>query len=98
MILAASLLAAEEGGNPLIPHASELIVGGFAFFVVLFLVGKILTPRIQKTLAERTDAIEGGIKRAEDAQTEAQTLLKQYKDQLTEARHEASRLREEARE
>ncbi|GAA3411252.1 F0F1 ATP synthase subunit B [Streptosporangium vulgare] len=98
MIQAASLLAAEEGANPLLPHTYELVVGGFAFFVVLFVVGKILTPRIQKTLVERTDAIEGGIKRAEDAQAEAQALLKQYKDQLSEARHEASRLREEARE
>ncbi|OUC97921.1 F0F1 ATP synthase subunit B [Streptosporangium minutum] len=98
MIQAASLLAAEEGGNPLIPHTYELVVGVFAFLVVLIVVGKILTPRIQKTLVERTEAIEGGIQKAQDAQAEAQTLLKQYKDQLAEARHEASRLREEARE
>ncbi|MEU7985741.1 F0F1 ATP synthase subunit B [Streptosporangium canum] len=98
MIQAASLLAAEEGGNPLIPHTYELVVGVFAFLVVLVVVGKILTPRIQKTLVERTEAIEGGIQKAQDAQAEAQALLKQYKDQLAEARHEASRLREEARE
>ncbi|MEU7001298.1 F0F1 ATP synthase subunit B [Nonomuraea sp. NPDC046570] len=98
MITAASLLAQEGAANPLIPHAYELVVGIFAFFVVLVVVGKILTPRIQKTLAERTDAIEGGIKRAEDAQAEAQALAKQYRDQLAEARHEAARLREEARE
>ncbi|HUP99040.1 MAG TPA: F0F1 ATP synthase subunit B [Aeromicrobium sp.] len=98
MITAATLLAAEEGGNPLIPHTFELVVGIFSFFVVLFFVGKLLVPRIQKTLAERTDAIEGGIKRAEEAQAEAQNLQKQYRDQLAEARHEAARLREEARE
>lgn len=98
MIQAASLLAAEEGTNPLFPHLYELVVGVFAFLVVLVVVGKILTPRIQKTLAERTEAIEGGIQKAQDAQAEAQALLKQYKDQLAEARHEASRLREEARE
>ncbi|WP_406318207.1 F0F1 ATP synthase subunit B [Streptosporangium sp. NBC_01639] len=98
MIQAASLLAAEEGGNPLIPHTYELVVGVFAFLVVLVVVGKILTPRIQKTLVERTEAIEGGIQKAQDAQAEAQALLQQYKDQLAEARHEASRLREEARE
>ncbi len=55
-------------------------------------------PRIQKTLAERADAIEGGLKRADDAQAEAARVLKQYQDQLAEARHEASRLREEAKE
>ncbi|WP_157249911.1 F0F1 ATP synthase subunit B [Nonomuraea typhae] len=98
MTKAATLLAAEEGYNPLLPHTYELVVGIFAFAVVAFFLIKVLTPRIQKTLAERTDAIEGGIKRAEEAQAEAQALQKQYRDQLAEARHEAARLREEARE
>jgi len=98
MIKAATLLAAEEGANPLLPHTFELVVGIFSFLVVLLVVGKILVPRIQKTLAERTDAIEGGIKRAEEAQAEAQNLQRQYAQQLEEARREASRLREEARE
>ncbi|MDR8410587.1 F0F1 ATP synthase subunit B [Nonomuraea sp. 3-1Str] len=98
MTLAATLLAAEEGGNPLIPHPYELVVGIFSFAVVFFVVGRMLVPRIQKTLAERTDAIEGGIKKAEEAQAEAQALQQQYRDQLAEARQEAARLREEARE
>ncbi|MEV4889312.1 F0F1 ATP synthase subunit B [Nonomuraea sp. NPDC055795] len=99
MTKAATLLAApEEGYNPLLPHTYELVVGIFAFAVVAFFLIKVLTPRIQKTLAERTDAIEGGIKRAEEAQAEAQVLQQQYRDQLAEARHEAARLREEARE
>ncbi|GAA3660081.1 F0F1 ATP synthase subunit B [Nonomuraea antimicrobica] len=99
MIKAATLLAAaEEGANPLFPHDYELIVGIFSFAVVLIVVGRILVPRIQKTLAERTDAIEGGIKRAEEAQAEAQALQKRYSEQLEEARRDAARLREEARE
>jgi F-type H+-transporting ATPase subunit b len=61
-------------------------------------LAKVLMPRIQTTLAERTDAIEGGLKRAEDAQAEAARVLDQYQAQLAEARHEASRLREEAKE
>ncbi|GIH27100.1 ATP synthase subunit b [Acrocarpospora phusangensis] len=97
MKLAATLLAA-EGSNPLLPHTYELVVGVFAFAVVVIVVGKILTPRIQKALAERTEAIEGGIKKAEDAQAEAQAVLKQYHDQLQAARQEAARLRDEARE
>src|SRR5438094_7702224 len=96
---ATSLLAAGESNpNPLLPDAAEMVVGIFSFLVVLFFLGKILVPRIQKTLTERTDAIEGGIKRAEEAQNEAQRVLEQYHEQLAEARHEASRLREEARE
>ena len=97
MISAASTLAA-EANSPLMPHVYELVVGSFAFLVVFLVVGKILTPRIQKTLAERTEAIEGGIKKAEDAQAEAQRTLEQYRAQLAEARQEAARLRDEARE
>jgi F-type H+-transporting ATPase subunit b len=95
---AAGFLAAEKNPNPLLPDAAELIFGTLAFLVVLFVLGKMLIPRIQQTLAERTDAIEGGLKRAEEAQDEAQKVLEQYKEQLAEARHEASRLREKARE
>lgn len=98
MTLAATLLAEGESANPLLPHAYELVVGSFAFLLVFVVVGKILTPRIQKTLVERTEAIEGGIQKAEDAQAEAQRTLEQYRAQLAEARQEAARLREEARE
>jgi len=65
---------------------------------VFGLLAKILMPRIQKTLEERTDAIEGGLKRAEDAQAEAAQVLEQYRAQLAEARHEAARLRQDATE
>lgn len=97
-LLAAATVAQEEGHNPLLPHASELIFGTISFVIVLLLVGWKLVPQIQKTLAERTDAIEGGLKRAEDAQAEAKATLKEYQAKLAEARHEASRLREDAKE
>jgi F-type H+-transporting ATPase subunit b len=93
-----NLLAAPATNNPLIPHVSEMVVGGFSFLLILFFVGRLLVPRIQKTLQERTEAIEGGLKKAADAQEEAQQALKEYREQLAEARHEASRMREEARE
>jgi len=84
--------------GPLAPDLTELIIGTIAFMIVFALLARVLMPRIQKTLAERADAIEGGLKRADDAQAEAARVLKQYQDQLAEARHEASRLREEAKE
>ncbi|MCW2944364.1 MAG: synthase subunit [Actinoallomurus sp.] len=96
---AVGLLAAEsKNPSPLLPDTAELVVGIFSFLVVLFVLGKILVPRIQVTLAERTNAIEGGIQRAEEAQAQAQQVLEQYRTQLAEARHEAARLREDARE
>ncbi len=89
---------AQAQQNPLVPDITELIIGAVAFLVVFGLLGKVLLPRITKVLAERTDAIEGGLHRAEEAQAEAKRTLDQYRAQLAEARHEASRLREDARE
>ena len=91
-------LAQSGSQNPLVPSLPELITGLIAFFIVFGLLAKVLMPRAQKMLAERTDQIEGGLKRAEDAQAEAARVLEQYRAQLAEARHEAARLREEARE
>lgn len=94
-------IAAEAGGeahNPLVPNIVELVIGSIAFFIVLFGLGRVLLPRITKTLEERANAIEGGIKRAEEAQAEAAQVLEQYRTQLAEARQEAGRLREQARE
>jgi F-type H+-transporting ATPase subunit b len=92
------ILAATSSPNPLIPHWPELVIGTVAFLIVFILLARVLMPRISKTLEERTDAIEGGLRRADDAQEEAKRVLDEYRTQLAEARHEASRLREQARE
>jgi F-type H+-transporting ATPase subunit b len=84
--------------NPLLPSWPEFIIGTILFFLVFGVLAKLLLPRVQKILTERTEQIEGGLARSEEAQTEAQQLLDQYRQQLADARHEASRLREEARE
>jgi F-type H+-transporting ATPase subunit b len=91
-------LAQSGTQNPLVPNATELITGIIAFLIVFGILGKLLLPRAQKMLEERTDAIDGGLKRAEAAQAEANQLLDQYRAQLAESRHEAARLREEAKQ
>ena len=91
-------LAAEQLQNPLIPNLTELIVGIVTFGIIFFALWRVLLPRLNQTLAERTDKIEGGLQRAEETQVEADATLARYREQLAEARHEAARLREEARE
>ncbi|MFD7019480.1 F0F1 ATP synthase subunit B [Streptomyces sp. NPDC059161] len=91
-------LAAEGKENPLVPPWPELVIGLIAFVIVFGFLAKKLLPNINKVLDERREAIEGGMEKAEAAQTEAQSVLEQYKAQLAEARHEAARLRQEATE
>ena len=91
-------LADASTTSPLVPSPAELVLGLVCFVVVFGILGRMLVPRIAKTLAEREDAIQGGINRADEAQAEAAQLLEQYRAQLADARQEAARIREEARE
>lgn len=95
-----AFLAAAEAAphNPLIPEVSDLIYGGIVFFVVLIIVLRVALPRLNTVLDARSEAIEGGLKRAEEAQAGAQEALDNYNAQLAEARAEAGRIREQARE
>ncbi len=88
----------QQPTNPLAPSPVELILGFIAFFIVFGALAKILLPRAGKMLRERTDAIEGGLERAKDTQDEADRTLAAYRAQLDDARHEAARMREQARE
>ena len=90
-------LAAEEKINPLIPHTAELVVGAIAFILLFLTLRKFVAPMFEKAFTERTNAIQGGIERAEKAQLEAQLALAQYTEQLAKAQTEAQVLREDAR-
>jgi F-type H+-transporting ATPase subunit b len=89
--------AATEGSNPLVPNPWEMLVVFAGFAVLMFIVVKYVVPMFEKTFAERAEAIEGGIAKAEKAQAEASAALEEYKQQLTDARAEANRIREESR-
>ena len=89
--------AAEAAANPLIPHTAELIVGFIAFSLLLLVLRSRVVPMFEKAFAARTEAIQGGMKKAEKAQRDAQVALEQYTAQLSDARGEAQKIREEAR-
>src|SRR5258707_4205726 len=92
-----SLAEAAATPNPIVPIWQEIVVGSIAFAVLCFVLMKFVFPRMEQTFKARVDAIEGGIKRAEERQAEANALFEQYKIQLAEARTEAARIRVEAR-
>lgn len=89
--------AAEEHG-PLAFVWVEFILALVVFGLLYFAIKKYVVPMFEKTYAERTAAIEGGLAAAETKQAEADAKLAELEKQLGDARHEAARIREEARE
>ena len=96
----AAVVAAGEGAEEMPSVLSvpidELIIGIIAFLIVFGGLAKFALPGIKKTLAERADAIEGGIERAAKAEAEATALAEQYREQLAAAREEAAAIRTQA--
>jgi F-type H+-transporting ATPase subunit b len=90
-------VAEETPHNPIFPIIPEMIIGAIAFGLLCFVLMKFVFPRMNQMYEARVDAIEGGIRRAEKAQADANELLAQYKAQLAEARTDAARIRDEAR-
>lgn len=101
MITGLLALAGEEGGeelpNPLLPASYDLLWSLVVFGLIVLAFTKWIMPKLTKILDERADMIEGGMARAETAQKEARAALREYSAQLTEARAEAARLRDDAR-
>ncbi len=91
------LIPLQEAENPLVPHLSEVIAAIVFALLLTYLIGRFVVPRFEATYAERTAAIQGGLERAEKAQEAADAALRQYNEQLAEARTEAARIREEAK-
>jgi F-type H+-transporting ATPase subunit b len=92
-----SRFVAEAAQSPLVPKPAELIVGIIAFGLLFIVLRKFVTPMFEKAFAARTEAIQGGIEKAERAQIEAAKALESYTAQLADARGEAAKIREEAR-
>ena len=90
-------IAAEGATNPLLPHTAELIVGFVAFSVLFLVLKRAVVPMFEKAYSARTEAIQGGMEKAEKAQREAEVALRRYTEQLSGAQSEAQKIREDAR-
>ena len=89
--------AAGKTNNFLVPNGT-FIVEVLAFLVILFLLSRYVLPPLNKALDERQEQIRSQFEASEKAQKEATEALEEYKNELAEARAEAGRMREEARE
>ena len=82
----------------LTPIWHEIVIGLIAFGALYLVMSKVLLPRLEKVYAERHDRIEGGFERAEQARAEARRVQSEYRARIGEARDEAARIRDTARE
>lgn len=93
-----TIVSTAENQNPLVPGVPDLIWSAVCFIILLVFFLRVILPSVQRTLDARAEVIEGGIKKAENAQAEAAAALDKHTEQLAEARAEAAKIRDQARQ
>ena len=88
----------QEAPSPILPETNEIIWGAIGFFIVFGALYWKGYPAIKKTMDERTEKIRSEIEGAEATKAEADKTLAEYHAQLADARNEAARILEEARQ
>jgi F-type H+-transporting ATPase subunit b len=88
----------QEAPSLILPETNEIIWGGLAFLVLLLVMWKYALPPVRNMMKQREDRIREDLERAEQARTEAEGELANYRRQVAEARNEAARIIEEARQ
>jgi F-type H+-transporting ATPase subunit b len=83
--------------NFLVPNGTFL-VELLAFVLILYVLARYIVPPINRAMTARQEAIRKEFADLEEAQSDARKAEADYKEQLNNAKHEAARIREEARE
>jgi F-type H+-transporting ATPase subunit b len=83
--------------NFLVPNGTFL-VSLLAFAILVWIFGKYLIPPINRAMTARQQAIRTQFAELDEAKADARQAEADYKEQLNDAKHEAARIREEARE
>ncbi len=91
-------LAAEDSGNFLVtPGVGLMIWTLLAFGLTLYILSKLAFPKIAEALDKRQRAIEESIDTAERTKAEAEEILAEYRQRLSEARTQAEEIVARAR-
>ena len=88
---------AETESNFLVPNAT-FFVELAAFALLFYLLAKYVIPPINRAMTNRQDAIRKEFADLDQARADANAAEAEFKAQIADARHEAARIREEARE
>ena len=88
---------AANGVDLFLPETYEIVWSLIILIIVALFFYKFFLPKFQSVFDERTAKIEGGLAKAEQAQKDAEEAKKKYQAQLSTARVEASKIRDDAR-
>jgi F-type H+-transporting ATPase subunit b len=83
--------------NFLVPNGT-FFVELIAFAIMFFLIAKYIVPPINRAMTARQDAIRKEFADLDQARADAKSAEAEFRAQIADARHEAARIREEARE
>ena len=98
MVTFLAAAAEEEGGSFLVtPSVGLMIWTLLAFGVAIFILGKYAFPKISEALDKRQKMIEDSIDSAERTKREADELLREYRERLSDARGQADEIVARAR-
>lgn len=100
LVLPLAIQAAEDdegGSNFLVPNGTFLIEL-VAFAIMFFILAKYVVPPINRAMTARQEAIRQQFSDLERAKQDANEAEAEFKAQIADARHEAAKIREEARE
>lgn len=88
---------AESGIMLFVPKMYDIVWSAVILVIVALFFYKFFLPKFQAVFDERAAKIEGGIAKAEQAQKDADAAKAKYEAQLSNARVEASKIRDDAR-
>jgi F-type H+-transporting ATPase subunit b len=87
-----------EAPSPILPATDELVWSVISFTLLFILLAKFGYPAIKKGMAARTERIRADLDAAEGAKAEAVGVLDQYRADLADAKAEAGRIIDAARQ
>ena len=88
---------AESGIMLFVPKMYDIVWSAIILVIVALFFYKFFLPKFQAVFDERAAKIECGIAKAEQAQKDADAAKSKYEAQLSNARVEASKIRDDAR-
>ena len=88
---------AVEGIDLFLPKSFDIFWSAVILVIVAVFFYKFFLPKFQSIFDERAAKIEGGMAKAEQAQKDADAAKAKYEAQLSNARVEAAKIRDDAR-